>query len=195
MKSVHVLVFDGLADWEIGLITYELNTRNGIKVTTVGFTKEPIRTGGGLTVLPDIVLAEIDLENVALFILPGGEMWHHDVPDQDLVHVVTRLHEMGVPVAAICGATVFLARIGIFDEGIQHTSNAPEYLTQFAPEYGARAFYRDTYAVSDKGITTAGGLASVEFTYQILDTLGVCDGEVLDEFSEVWGCRWTWRDF
>ena len=75
MKNVYVLVFDGLADWEIGLVTYELNTRNAIKVTTVGFTKEPIRTGGGLKVLPDIALSEIEPENTALFVLPGGEMW------------------------------------------------------------------------------------------------------------------------
>lgn len=189
MKDVYVLVFDGLADWEIGLITYELNSRNGIKVTTVGFAKEPIRTGGGLTVLPDIALAEIDLENVSLFILPGGEMWHHDVSDPDLARVVIQLHEMGVPVAAICGATVFLARVGILNEGIQHTSNAPEYLPKFAPEYDAQAFYKDTYAVSDKGIITAGGLASVEFTYQILKTLQVYDNEILGEFAEFWNCR------
>ena len=73
MKNVYLLVFDGLADWEIGLITYELNTRNTIPVTTVGFTLEPIRTGGGLRVLPDISLAEIDHDSTALLLLPGGD--------------------------------------------------------------------------------------------------------------------------
>jgi putative intracellular protease/amidase len=188
MKNVYVLVFDGLADWEIGLITFELNTRNGIKVTTVGFNKEPVRTGGGLKVLPDIALSEIDPENAALLILPGGGMWH-DVFPQDLAQVVVRLHEMGVPVAAICGATVFLAKAGILKEGIQHTSNALEYLQQFVPEYDSQASYQDAYAVSDKGIITAGGLASVEFTYQILKTLQVYDDEVLGEFAELWNCR------
>jgi len=73
MKYVYVLVCDGLADWEIGLVTYELNTRNAIKVTTVGLTKEPIRTGGGLKVLPDSALTENEPENTALHTLPGGE--------------------------------------------------------------------------------------------------------------------------
>ena len=189
MKGVYVLVFDGLADWEIGLVTYELNTRNGIKVTTVGFGKEPIMTGGGLKVLPDIALSEIDLENVSLLILPGGGMWHDSFP-QELAQVVVRLHEMDVPVAAICGATVFLARVGLF-EGVQHTSNALEYLQQVIPEYDAQAFYRDAYAVSDQGVITAGGLASVEFTYQVLKTLQVYDEEVLGEFAEFWSCRGT----
>lgn len=113
MKNVYVLVFDGLSDWEIGLVTYELNTRNAIPVTTVGFSKQPIKTGGGLTVLPDIALAEIDLDSAGLLILPGGEMWH-SVFDDELAGIVQQLHQRGVPVAAICGATVFLAKAGLF---------------------------------------------------------------------------------
>ncbi|MBN1815489.1 MAG: DJ-1/PfpI family protein [Anaerolineae bacterium] len=190
MKDVYVLVFDGLADWEIGLITFELSTRNNITVTTVGFTGEPIETGGSLRVLPDVVLSEIDLDGVGLLILPGRGMWH-DVFPQDLAQVIARLHGMGVPVAAICGATVFLAKAGLF-KGVLHTSNALEYLQQFAPEYDAQDFYRDVYAASDKGVITAGGLASVEFTYQILKTLQVYDDEVLSEFAEFWSCRGTW---
>jgi hypothetical protein len=42
MKNVYVLVFDGLADWEIDLITYELNTLNALPVKTVGLTIDPI---------------------------------------------------------------------------------------------------------------------------------------------------------
>jgi len=182
MKNVYVLVFDGLADWEIGLITFELNVRNDIKVTTIGFTGDPIETGGSLRVLPDMALSKVNLDDVGLLILPGGGMWHDTFP-QDLAQVVIRLHEMGVPVAAICGATVFLAK------GVQHTSNALEYLQQFVPEYDSQASYQDAYAVSDKGIITAGGLASVEFTYQILKTLQVYDDEVLGEFAELWNCR------
>jgi len=65
-----------LADWEIGLITYELNTNNNIPVITIGLSKESITTGGGLTIQPDVTLAEVDLKNTVLLILPGGEMWH-----------------------------------------------------------------------------------------------------------------------
>ena len=156
-----MLVFDGLADWEIGLITFELSARNGIKVTTVGFTGEPIETGGSLRVLPDMALPELDPDDVGLLILPGGGMWHDAFP-QDLARVVVQLQEKDVPIAAICGATDFLAKAGLF-KGVQHTSNALEYLQQFAPEYDAQDSYHDTYAVSDQGIITAGGLASVEF--------------------------------
>ena len=190
MKNVYVLIFDGLADWEIGLATYELNTRNAIKVTTVGLTKTSIRTGGGLKVLPDIALSEIEPENTALLILPGGEMWH-DTFDEELAKTVIQLHKTGVPIAAICGATVFLAKTGIFKDGIQHTSNSLDYLQNTVPEYKEQTLYKDTYAVSDQGVITASGAASVEFTYQILKTLQVYDDEILDEFAEFWNCRGT----
>ena len=188
MKSVYLLVFDGLADWEIGLVTYELNTRNTIPVTTVGFTLEPIRTGGGLRVLPDISLAEIDRDNTALLLLPGGDRWH-TTSDTDLERVVLQLHASRALVAAICGATAFLARTGIFRKGINHTSNSLEYLQRTVPSYNEQAFYRDTYAVSDRGVITAGGAANVEFTYQILKTLKVYDDAVLSEFADFWNCR------
>ena len=188
MKSSYLLVFDGLADWEIGLITYELNTRNAMPITTVGFTQTPIKTGGGLMVLPDIVLAEMVLDNTALLLLPGGEMWHTTF-DRELESVVLQLHSDSVPVAAICGATVFLAQAGIFKKGIEHTSNSLEYLQQTVPGYSEQAFYRDTFAVSDQGIITASGAANVEFTYQILKTLKVYEDAVLSEFAEFWSCR------
>jgi putative intracellular protease/amidase len=96
-----------------------------------------------------------------------------------------------VPIAAICGATVFLAKTGIFKDGIQHTSNSLDYLQNTVPEYSEQAFYMDAYAVSDEGVVTASGAASVEFTYQILKTLQVYNDEVLGEFAEFWNCRGT----
>lgn len=188
MKSVYLLVFDGLADWEVGLVTYELNTRNAIPVTTVGLTQESVKTGGGLRVLPDISLTQIDLDNTALLILPGGDRWHTTF-DKDLARVVLQLHAGGALVAAICGATAFLARTGIFKKGITHTSNSLEYLQRTVPSYNEQASYRDTYAVSDRGVITAGGAANVEFTYQILKTLEVYDDAVLSEFADFWNCR------
>lgn len=188
MKDVYLLVVDGLADWEIGLITYELNTRNAIPVTTIGLTLEPIRTGGGLRVVPDISLAEIAPDNAALLILPGGDWWNTTF-DKDLERVVLQLHARGALIAAICGATTFLAQTDIFSKGIKHTSNSLEYLQRTVPSYNEQAFYRDTYAVSDQGVITAGGAANVEFTYEILKALKVYDDAVLSEFADFWNCR------
>ena len=63
MYTVYVYVLDTLADWEIGHVTAELHSRRFFKkdapqviVKTVGISKEPVKTMGGLTVTPDCVL-------------------------------------------------------------------------------------------------------------------------------------------
>ncbi|MEG1418892.1 MAG: glutamine amidotransferase, partial [Oscillospiraceae bacterium] len=66
MITIYVYVMDTLADWELGHVTSELNSRRFFKkdapvvsIQTVGASKEPIRTMGGLTILPDCVIADI----------------------------------------------------------------------------------------------------------------------------------------
>ena len=76
MKNETVLVFDGLADWEIGLIIYKLHTRNEIPVKAAGWTWDPIQPGGGLKILLDLTLDKVDPQTTELLILPGDEMWH-----------------------------------------------------------------------------------------------------------------------
>lgn len=39
-QAVHVFVFDGLADWEIGRVTYDLRTANGIPLRTFALTMD-----------------------------------------------------------------------------------------------------------------------------------------------------------
>ena len=188
MKKARVLVFEGLADWEIGLVTYELNTRNDVPVQTVGLSDTSIVTGGGLRVVPDVVIDSVDASESAVLILPGGEMWHGAL-DPRLEGLVRAHIDQGVSVAAICAATSYLARLGLLDADVRHTSNALVYLKDVVPEYAGEDLYVESPAVSDAGIITAGGEASREFAYEILKALGVYDDEVLAEFAEFWGCR------
>jgi putative intracellular protease/amidase len=188
MKNVYVFVFDGLADWEIGLITYELHTNNNIPVTTMGLTEELIKTGGGLTIQPDVTLAEVDPKDTSLLMLPGGEMWH-TFDNQQIDAFIHQVHQAGGIVAGICAASLYLVKIGLMDAGIKHTSNGLDYLQYFIPDYDLQEFYVKGAAVSDQGIITAPGEAPFEFAHQILKALHVYDAEVLAEFAEFWRCR------
>lgn len=127
---------------------------------------------GGLTVLPTRSLAEVDPADVAVFILPGGDGWETTPPEAELVALLTRLQTDHVPLAAICGATVALARAG-FIGGRRHTSNGRAYLEQHAPGFGDGAHYVEAPAVRDRGLITASGLADVEFAAKLFDELGV----------------------
>ena len=188
MKNVYTLVFNGLADWEIGLITYELNTVHRMPVRTVGWNLNPIKTGGGMKVMPEFTLSEVDPQEMDLLILPGGEMWHR-LEDANLAELIHQVYKLGGIVAGICAASLYLVKIGMFNSGIKHTSNGLDYLKYYLPDYGLQDYYLDTFAVSDQNIITARGEAPFEFAYYILKALDVYDDEILKQFASVWRCQ------
>ena len=51
--AVHIVVFDGYADWEPAMALVELRRSGGFDVVTVGFSGDPVSSMGGLRVLPD----------------------------------------------------------------------------------------------------------------------------------------------
>jgi putative intracellular protease/amidase len=175
--TVYVLVFEGFADWEPALAMCELNKHEKIQVVTVGFSEEPVRSLGGMKVVPDTTIPEMVPGKALVFIIPGGEMWEKEEDHEDLKDVLPRLREAQVPIAAICGATLALARMGMFS-GVKHTSNSKEYVKLLAPEYRDEDNYVEELAVRDGGIITASGAGYVEFACEIIKELGLykeCD--------------------
>jgi len=178
--KVYCLVFDGFSDWEAGYILPELKN-NGYEVVTVGFDTHPIESMGGLQVMPHKKLSEVDVDSGDLFIIPGGERWQGEEDSLDLLETIKKFHAAGKPIAAICGATIFLARNGFLND-CQHTSNTKEYLQQFAKDYTGGDNYLEELSVSDKNIITASGLGSIEFAYEILKVLQVYTPERCKEW-------------
>src|SRR5688572_21248478 len=171
-RAVHLLVFDGFADWEPAFALAELRRWGKRTVVVVGFTTSPVTSMGGLRVAPDRALADVRPGDVELLILPGGDFWEGDYSRASLNALLTSLVSLAVPVAAICGATVALARAGLLNDR-RHTSNMPGYLSQHAPEYSGSAEYDAALAVSDRGVITASGLGPVDFARTIFRQLNV----------------------
>ncbi|MGW4752109.1 type 1 glutamine amidotransferase family protein [Streptomyces chartreusis] len=175
-KPVHLAVYDTFADWETGHATAHL-ARAGHDIRTVGPSTQPVRSIGGLSVQPDLALDDVRPEDSSLLILPGADLW--DAGD-DLAPFARKAREFldaGVPVAAICGATAGLAREGLLDDRA-HTSAISFYLA--ATGYGGGERYVDADAVTDGGLITAGPTEPVAFAREVLQLLGVFEGEVLD---------------
>ncbi len=188
MKTAYLLVFDGLSDWEPGLVVAELNKSNDYQVKTVGFNQEKVITMGGVSIVPDSTLNEINYIDAAILILPGGEMWEND-PLMDLVPVVEKFIGLNIPVAAICGPTVFLARHGLV-ENTAHTSNGSKYLKNLIGEYSGSELYRAQPSVSSNGLITANGIASVEFARDVLAELKIYDAETLKSWYDFFKNPW-----
>jgi putative intracellular protease/amidase len=172
-RAVHVVVFDGYADWEAGHALAELRRSGKRSVRTVGFSTGSVVSMGGLRVLPDIALNEVRADDVELLILPGGDMWQSEAyPRAALESLITALLARNTPVAAICAGTLAVARAHALDDR-QHTSNMRGYLPQYAPEYAGNAHYIERPAVRDRHVITASGLSPVDFAREIFAELSV----------------------
>ncbi len=132
-KKVYIFLFDGFADWEISYVTPHLKRSEKYDLATISLNGESATSMGGLQVITDCKLSEIDYENIAMFILPGGDAWERKEL-QEIRPIVQKLVQTQIPIAAICGATTLLADMKLLD-AIKHTSNGKSYLNKFCPNY------------------------------------------------------------
>lgn len=182
-STVHLAVYDGLADWEPGHAIAELRQR-GYRVRAVGVTDRPVTTLGGLRVLPDLALDELRPADSALLILPGSPAWESgDGPTAAFARTARRFLDAGVPVAAICGATAGLAAEGLLDTRA-HTGAAAPVLAMTG--YAGGALYREADAVTDGDLITAGPTDQEAFAREIFRRLGVFTPEVLDAWFRLY---------
>ncbi len=114
---------------------------------------------GGLRIMPDMILDDLEPADSNLLILPGADMWDAG-GGAAFAAAAARFLDAGVPVAAICGATAGLARAGLLDKR-RHTSAAAEYL--MATGYAGGDYYVDERAVVDGDLITAGPQSPVQF--------------------------------
>ncbi|HGM3824960.1 TPA: DJ-1/PfpI family protein, partial [Clostridioides difficile] len=176
MKKVYVYLLDDMAECEIGYIlqafSMEKLLKNGTKefeVKTVGFNKEPVLTLGGLTIVPDYSISEVDFNASTALLLPGSSTWGSK-ENQEILEKAQECLNKNILVGAICGATLALADYGILDK-FKHTSNSLEYLNFFSRNYAGQSLYVCSNSVLDRNLVTANSAGSLEWTKNILNYL------------------------
>ncbi|MFE5911192.1 DJ-1/PfpI family protein [Streptomyces wedmorensis] len=173
-RTVHLAVYDTLADWETGHATAWL-TRAGFTVRTVGpVAGQPVTTIAGLRIVPDLALDDLSPEDSALLILPGAEKYDEGDELAPFTAKARTFLDAGVPVAAICGATAGLAKEGLLDDR-PHTSAVSFYLA--ATGYKGGEHYVDTDALTSGNLITAGPTEPVAFAREIFALLGAYEGK------------------
>jgi putative intracellular protease/amidase len=184
-RTAHLALYDTLADWEAGHLLAELHTGRftgtTFDVVTVAESGDPITTMGGVRMVPDMLLAELEPAGSDLLILPGGAIWDGGGGGA-FADAARRFLDAGIPVAAICGATAGLARAGLLDER-DHTSAAAEYLA--ATGYAGGHRYVDERAVVDGDLVTAGPQSPVQFARATLARLGLASERTLEAYEDV----------
>ncbi|HTJ11214.1 MAG TPA: DJ-1/PfpI family protein [Dinghuibacter sp.] len=149
-KTCYVFLSEEYADWEIALIMAGLHSFGGVEVITFSQTKDPVASMGNLAVLPDMSLEEVDPTDVDLLVLPGSPLWEKGA-NRDIASLVRTVYLLDRGIAAISGATSFLAEEGYLDAG--RSLGEP--------------------ANRDGHIITAGGVYGFQFAAEVFDYLGL----------------------
>jgi len=184
-STAHIALYNNLADWEIGYLLVELRTGRFTgrpwQIVSVAESREPITSMGGLRMVPDMILDDLDPGDSNLLILPGADLW--DAGDgAAFADAATRFLDAGVPVAAICGATSGLARAGLLDKR-RHTSAVAGYL--IATGYAGSDHYVNERAVVDGDLITAGPQSPVQFACATLRRLSLASDRTLEAYEGV----------
>lgn len=187
-RKVHLFIFDGMADWEIGYLTAGIHNPafqrapGSLAIRTVALSDRPVKTAGGLRVLPDMLLSALKPGASAMLVLPGGAAWDQK-KNKGAAAMAAVFLDQHVPVAAICGATAGLARAGLLDD-VEHTSNAREYLTHTG--YAGAEHYHDEPAFTAGQLITASGVHPLEFARHVFALLDVYPHRVLAAWYQLY---------
>jgi putative intracellular protease/amidase len=174
-KMVHLFIFDAMEDWEAALAVAAINSPQfqsvpgRYRVVTVASNLAPITTTGGVLIRPDVALQDVTPDSSAMLILPGGRSWDSDAHAEAL-QLASRFMASGTPVAAICAATVALARAGFLDR-LRHAGDAREYL--ISSGHRGTAFYCGMPSIGGNGTVSASAAAPVDFAREIFRMLNL----------------------
>lgn len=184
-EKVLFVLLDEYADWEAASLAAALNEEpegegRRFDVKTVSLTKEPVRSIGGFTVVPDYSIDDAP-EEFAGLILIGGNSWRKDGSERVMELVDKALSQQAV-LGAICDASVFLGKNGLLND-VPHTSNHLEDLQENSGDrYTNESRYLQQQAVRSGQLITANGSAFLEFGKEVLEALNAAPQAEIDEW-------------
>lgn len=186
VKEVLLLLTDRWADWESSYAVAEINSAEHYVVKTISVDKRPKVSIGGLRTEIDYSIDDYQVfDNLAMIILPDGFSWGEN-NYENIADFVRKVHGLGVPIAAICGATMFLGKHGFLDN-VKHTGDECEYFQEQLKNeknYKGKVNFVSSQVVIDNGFITANETAALEFARKIFLTLGIDSDSEIEEWHD-----------
>lgn len=181
-NEVLVLLTDQWCDWEASYAIAVLNSYSDYSVKTIAIDNLPKISMGGIRTEIDYSIKDYnDFDNLAIVIIPGGLSWEKN-NYEEIKLFLSKLKEMRIPIAAICGASYFLCKHGFLDT-VKHTGDSLEFF-KHAAGYKGEDLYVPTQVVVDGGIITANETAAVEFAYEIFKLLKIDSAEEMNQWFD-----------
>ncbi|MGL4647428.1 MAG: DJ-1/PfpI family protein [Mycoplasmoidaceae bacterium] len=188
-KIIYIYIFEEFAEWEIGYLLQgmklqaTLNPISKFEVKTLAIKKEPIKSMGGLTIIPDCTLEEIEENKMFALILPGGDSWMTNTHNL-IIDYAKKIIDKDILIAAICAATLALANSGIIGNK-KHTSNSLQFLVNFSNTYNQEKNYINELSVIDHNLVTASAAGSLLWAKHILMYLDVLPSKAIDAWYQL----------
>lgn len=168
--KVYILIYDGFANFEVALAALFMKSKG--EVITVGTKFDPIISEEGFRFIPHTVLNQIQVNEVDLFIIPGGDP-NVLLYDNNLPQILAQLNSLNKMIAGICSAPIHMAKSGIL-EGKNYTTSLPyENYVEFS-----KSNYIDQNVVVDGNIITARGKGYVDFAITLGKIMNIYEDEI-----------------
>lgn len=110
--NTYFLLYDSFSGFELSFPAFVLRNTN---LVTVGLEKGPITSEEKLKYMPDIFLADMDVDKVDAFIIPGGSALKHLKDGSLLQEKLNQLNEKGKIIASVCGGPVLFSNTTILE--------------------------------------------------------------------------------
>ena len=169
-KNVGILLFEGvfITEFAAPFDVYK-HTGDKMNVFTVGLTKDPIKTYEGVTLQSDY--ATKDAPKIDVLVVPSGiDSTSKDLENKDLIGFVQKAAATATYVTSHCWGAFTLAGAGCL-KGRECTT-FPSSIDDLQKKFANCKTRKDArFVVSDKFITSNGGLAAFEAATYVVEHL------------------------
>ena len=183
-KEVLLFLTDHWADWEASHAIVGISFAEQYVVKTISIDKQPKVSIGGMRAEIDYSIEDYhNFDNLAMIILTGSFSWGENRYDE-IANFIRKAG--GIPIAAICGATIFLAKHG-FLNNIKHTGDELEYFEEMLENeegYKGQEHFSVKQVINDGGFITANETAALEFAREIFLTLKTDANEEINSWYD-----------
>lgn len=181
-NEILVVLTDKWNDWEASYMMAVTNSFTDYSVRTITDDDNEKESMGGLKVKTDYNIDGYNnFDELAMVIISGGLSWEENDYD-DIAEFVRKVIDKNIPVAAICGGSLFLCKHGFLNK-VKHTGDSVELFKE-QEKYTGEKLYVEAQLVVDQGIITANETAAVEFAYNVFKMLKIDSDEEIEEWYD-----------
>ncbi|HEY0595614.1 DJ-1/PfpI family protein [Sphingopyxis sp.] len=177
-KRVLLLLAEGFEPLEAAGFTDVLGWANidgdeGIELVSAGL-RPTLRATFGFSVIPDAIVADLDLDSFDALAVPGGfegAGFYDDALADEFIAVIAKFDKASKPVASVCVASLSLGAAGILNGRRATTYHQVGGKRKAQLESYGAVFLDQPVVVDDRLITSTGPGTSIEVAFALLEQL------------------------